>query len=192
MSLARLLREVRACRICEGGLPLGSRPVLQVAVTARLLIIGQAPGSKVHRSGVPWDDASGDRLREWLQLDRSAFYDAAKVAIVPIGFCYPGAGENGGDRPPRAECAPLWHERLLTHLPDLQLTLLVGQYAQRHYLGAGRKSSLTETVKAFSEYGPRFFPLPHPSWRSPIWMRKHPWFQQAVIPELRKALRGLV
>jgi uracil-DNA glycosylase len=156
------------------------------------LIIGQAPGSKVHRSGVPWDDASGDRLREWLKLDRSAFYDAARVAILPIGFCYPGAGKNGGDQPPRPKCAPLWHERLLKHLPDLQLTLLVGQYAHRHYLEAARKGSLTETVEAFSEYGPRFFPLPHPSWRSPIWMRKHPWFEQVVIPELRTAVRNLI
>jgi uracil-DNA glycosylase len=192
MCLTRLLHEVRACRNCEGKLPLGPRPVLQLAGTARLLIIGQAPGSKVHRSGLPWDDASGDRLREWLKLDRSAFYDAARVAILPIGFCYPGAGGNGGDQPPRPECAPLWHERLLRHLPDLQLTLLVGQYAQRHYLKAERKGSLTETVKAFSEYGPRFFPLPHPSWRSPIWMRKHPWFEQVVIPEMRKAVRDLI
>jgi uracil-DNA glycosylase len=191
MSLTRVLREVRACRICEAELPLGARPVLQLASTARLLIIGQAPGSKVHRSGVPWNDASGDRLREWLQLDRSPFYDAARVAILPMGFCYPGAGGNGGDQPPRPECAPLWHDRLLKHLPDLQLTLLVGQYAHRHYLEAARKGSLTETVKAFSEYGPRFFPLPHPSWRSPIWMRKHPWFEQTVIPELRKAVDKL-
>jgi len=191
MSLTRILREVRACRICEAELPLGPRPVLQLAGTARLLIIGQAPGSKVHRSGIPWDDASGDRLREWLKLDRSTFNDAARVAILPIGFCYPGAGENGGDLLPRPACAPLWHERLLT-LPDLQLTLLVGQYAQRHYLGAGRKGSLTETVKTFSEYGPRFFPLPHPSWRSPIWMRKHPWFEQIVLPELRKAVDKLI
>lgn len=192
MSLTRILREVRACRICEAELPLGPRPVLQLAGTARLLIIGQAPGSKVHRSGIPWNDPSGDRLREWLKVDRSTFYDAARVAILPIGFCYPGAGENGGDLPPRPECAPLWHERLLTHLPDLQLALLIGQYAQRHYFGAGRKGSLTETVKAFSEYGPRFFPLPHPSWRSPIWMRKNPWFEQLVIPELRKAVDKLI
>jgi uracil-DNA glycosylase len=192
MSLTRLLCEVRACRNCEGKLPLGPRPVLQLVGTARLLIIGQAPGSKVHRSGLPWDDASGDRLREWLKLDRSAFYDAARVAILPIGFCYPGAGGNGGDQPPRPECAPLWHERLLRHLPDLQLALLVGQYAHRHYLKAERKGSLTETVKAFSEYGPRFFPLPHPSWRSPIWMRKHPWFEQVVIPEMRNAVRDLI
>ena len=192
MPLTRLLREVRACRICEAGLPFGSRPVLRLASTARLLIISQAPGSKVHRTGIAWNDASGDRLRDWTALDRSVFYDEARVAILPMGFCYPGAGENGGDKPPRPECAPLWHERLLEHLPDLQLTLLVGQYAHRHYLGAGRKASVTETVKALSEYGPLFFPLPHPSWRSQIWMRKHPWFEEAVIPELREAVRRLI
>ena len=192
MSLKHLLREVRACRICEADLPFGPRPVLQMASTARLLIVGQAPGSKVHQTGIPWNDASGDRLRDWLKLDRSVFYDAARVAILPVGFCYPGAGESGGDKPPRPECAPLWHELLIKHLPDLQLTLLVGQYAHRHYLEAGRKNSMTATVKAFSQHGPQFFPLPHPSWRSAIWMRKHPWFEKTVIPEVRKAVRKLV
>jgi uracil-DNA glycosylase len=192
MSLTRLLREVRACELCLDNLPLGSRPVLQLASTARLLIIGQAPGSKVHQSGIPWNDASGDRLRDWLKLDLSVFYDDARVAILPMGFCYPGAADNQGDMPPRPECAPHWHERLLRHLPDLQMTLLVGQYAQRYYLGTGRKNSMTETVKAFPAYRPRFFPLPHPSWRSLIWMRKHPWYEQSVIPELRKAVRKAI
>src|SRR5665213_2244796 len=189
MSLKSILRDVRACRICEAELPLGPRPVVQLASTARLLIVGQAPGSKVHRSGIPWNDASGDRLRDWLGMDRSTFFDDAKVAILPMGFCYPGAGENGGDNPPRAECAPRWHERLLKHLPDLQLTLLVGQYA---HLDAGRKASVTETVKAFSEHVPEFFPLPHPSWRSAIWMKKNSWFEEEVIPELRNVVRKLV
>jgi uracil-DNA glycosylase len=192
MSLTRILREVRACRICEAELPFGPRPVVQLASTARLLIISQAPGSKVHQSGIPWNDASGDRLRNWLKLDRSVFYDAAKVAIVPMGFCYPGAGENGGDNPPRPECAPHWHKRLLGYLPDIQLTLLLGQHAQRHYLMSKRKNSMTETVQAFLEYAPQFFPLPHPSWRSAVWMRKHPWFERAVIPELQKAVRNLI
>jgi uracil-DNA glycosylase len=156
------------------------------------LIISQAPGSKVHQTGVAWNDASGDRLRNWLQLDRVAFYDEARVAVLPMGFCYPGAGKNGGDNPPRPECAPHWHERLLKHLPDLQLTLLVGQYAQLYYLGSRRKASMTETVKAFSEYGPQFFPLPHPSWRSAVWMRKHPWFEKVAVPELRKAVRKAI
>jgi uracil-DNA glycosylase len=179
MPLKRLLREVRACRVCEADLPFGPRPVLQLASTARLLTIGQAPGSKVHQSGMPWNDASGDRLRDWVKLDRLVFYDAARVTILPVGFCYPGAGESGGDKPPRPECAPLWHTRLLKHLPDIRLTLLLGQYAQR-------------TVQAFSEYAPQFFPLPHPSWRSATWMRKHPWFEEAAIPELRKAVRKLI
>jgi len=192
MSLTRLLREVRACRICSADLPFGPRPVVQVTTTARLLIVSQAPGSKVHQSGIPWSDASGDRLRDWLKLDRSTFYDEARVAILPMGFCYPGAGENGGDRPPRPECAPRWHDRLLKHLPDLQLTLLIGQYAHQHYLGTGRNSSMTETVKAFAQYRPQFFPLPHPSWRSAIWMRKNPWFEETIIPKLRKAVQNLI
>jgi|SRR5665213_3723897 len=191
MSLTRLLREVRACRICSADLPFGPRPVIQLANTARLLIISQAPGSKVHQSGIPWNDASGDRLRDWLQLDRSNFYDESRVAILPMGFCYPGAGENGGDKPPRPECAPQWHDRLIRHLPALQLTLLIGQYAHRHYLGLRGKDSMTETVRTFSRFGPRFFPLPHPSWRSVIWMRENPWFKEAVIPELRRAVQGL-
>ena len=131
-------------------------------------------------------------MRDWLKLHRSIFYDAARVAILPMGFCYPGAGENGGDKPPRPECAPLWHKRLLRQLPDIRLTLLLGQYAQRHYLASKRKASMTETVQAFSEYAPQFFPLPHPSWRSIVWMRKHPWFEEAIIPELRKAVRKLI
>ena len=192
MSLTHLLREVRACQICAAHLPLGSRPVVQLAGSARLLIIGQAPGSKVHQSGIPWADASGDRLRDWLELDRSVFYDKAQVAILPMGFCYPGAGDRRGDLPPRPECAPLWHERLIRHLPQLETTLLVGHYAQRHYLGTRRKSSMTETVRAFSTYAPQFFPLPHPSWRSLIWMRKHTWFERTVLPELRQKVRKVI
>jgi uracil-DNA glycosylase len=192
MSLVRLLREVRACRVCGAHLPLGPRPILRLASTARLLIIGQAHGSKVQQTGIPWDDVSGERLRDWMKLDRSVFYDESIVAIVPMGFCYPGAAENSGDNPPRPECAPLWHERVLRHLPDLRLTLLVGQYAQRHYLKSLRKNTVTETVKAFSEYGPQFFPLPHPSWRSAIWMREHPWFERTVIPALRELMQRLI
>jgi uracil-DNA glycosylase len=192
MSLTKLLRDVRACRICEADLPLGPRPIIQLANSARLLIVGQAPGSKVHQSGAPWSDVSGDRLRDWMKVDSSLFYDEERVAILPMGFCYPGAGKSGGDIPPRPECAPHWHNRLLKHLPDLRLTLLVGQYSQRHYLGSRRKGSLTETVEAFAEYGPQFFPLPHPSWRSAIWMRKHPWFELVVIPQLRNAILKVI
>ncbi len=192
MSLKGLLRDVRACSLCEAGLPLGARPVLQLASSAKLLIISQAPGRKVHETGIPWNDASGDRLRDWLKLDRPAFYDETRVAILPIGFCYPGAEDRGGDKPPRAECAPLWHARLRKHLPNIQLTLLVGQYAQRYYLCRRRKASMTETIRAFSEYGPQFFPLPHPSWRSVVWMRKNQWFEDTVIPNLRKVVRPLL
>jgi len=192
MSLPRLLREIGACRICEAELPHGPRPILRASRSARLLIISQAPGSKVHQTGVPWNDASGDRLRDWMDLDPSMFYDETKIAIVPIGFCYPGAAASGGDKPPRPECAPLWHERVLDHLPNLQLTLLVGQYSQKRYLGSGRKGSMTETVKAFAEYGPKFFPLPHPSWRSGIWMQRQPWFEQETIPWLRRAVQRAI
>ena len=192
MSLTRLLDEISACRICEANLPHGPRPIFRVSRDARLLIISQAPGSKVHQTGIPWNDASGDRLRDWMNLDRTTFYDEARIAVLPIGFCYPGAAANGGDKPPRPECAPLWHERVLDHLPNLQLTLLVGQYSQTRYLGASRKNSMTETVKAFPEYGPKFFPLPHPSWRSGIWMRRQPWFEQAVIPQLRRAVQRVI
>jgi uracil-DNA glycosylase len=192
MSLPRLLREISACRICEAELPQGPRPILRASRGARLLIISQAPGSKVHQTGVPWNDPSGDRLRDWMNLDRSTFYDRAKIAIVPIGFCYPGAAASGGDKPPRPECAPLWHERVLDHLPNLQLTLLVGQYSQKRYLGSGRKGPMTETVKAFTEYGPKFFPLPHPSWRSGIWMQRQPWFEQETIPWLRRAVQRAI
>ena len=192
MSLPRLLREIAACRKCETELPHTPRPVLRVAGSARLLIISQAPGSKVHQTGVPWNDASGNRLRDWMDLDRSTFYDQTKIAIVPIGFCYPGAAASGGDKPPRPECAPLWHERVLDHLPNLQLTLLVGQYSQKRYLASGRKGSMTETVRASAEYGPKFFPLPHPSWRSGIWMQRQPWFEQETIPWLRRAVQRAI
>jgi uracil-DNA glycosylase len=192
MSLPRLLREIGACRKCETELPHGPRPILRVSGSARLLIISQAPGSKVHQTGVPWNDASGNRLRDWMDLDRSTFYDRTKIAIVPIGFCYPGAAASGGDKPPRPECAPLWHDRVLDHLPNLQLTLLVGQYSQKRYLASGRKGSMTETVRASAEYGPKFFPLPHPSWRSGIWMQRQPWFEQETIPWLRRAVQRAI
>ena len=169
----QLLNEVRRCAVCAARLPLGPRPIVQARPEARVLIIGQAPGSKVHASGVPWRDASGGRLRQWMGIDEAAFYDARRVAIVPMGFCYPGAGASG-DLPPRPECAPLWHGRLLSRLPELRLTLLVGAHAQAYYLPRGGKTNLTETVRGFRGSMPRFFPLPHPSWRSTIWMRKNP------------------
>jgi uracil-DNA glycosylase len=188
MSLKRLLHRVRACTICEAALPLGARPVLQLASSARLLIVSQAPGRKVHETGVPWNDASGERLREWMGVDRSTFYDEGRVAILPMGLCYPGSAPAGGDKAPRRECAPLWHARLLEHLARVEHTLLIGHYAQRFYLRSARKDTMTDTVSSFREYAPQFLPLPHPSWRSVVWMRKHPWFEATVIPELRKVV----
>jgi uracil-DNA glycosylase len=189
MSLRNLLHEVRGCTVCAGTLPLGPRPVLQIARSARLLIVGQAPGRKVHETGIAWNDPSGDRLRDWLELDQSTFYDEKRVAILPIGLCYPGA-EGGADKPPRAECAPLWHARVLARLRGVQHTLLVGQHAQRYYLRSKRKQTMTETVRAYAEYGPRFFPLPHPSWRCVTWMRKNRWFEETVLPDLRQIVRA--
>ncbi len=184
-TLDQLLSEVRLCAVCAARLPLGPRPIVQMGREARILIIGQAPGSKVHASGVPWGDDSGERLREWMEIDEKTFYDAKRVALVPMGFCYPGAGASG-DLPPRPECAPLWHARLLSHLPERRLTLLVGVYAQAYYLKGRGKTTLTETVRGFRRHMPRFFPLPHPSWRSTIWVRKNPWFQSEALPALRE------
>ena len=191
-ALNKLLSEVRRCRLCAEHLPLGPRPVLRMASTARLLIIGQAPGTKVHETGIPWNDRSGDRLRQWLAIDRDIFYDESRIAIMPMGFCYPGVDKNGGDLPPRRECAPKWHARLRSNLPDVQLTLLVGSYAQAHYLGERRKTTMTETVGAWRDYGPKFLPLPHPSWRNTGWLRKNPWFEEQLVPVLRCRVQALI
>ena len=182
-----LLDDIRSCSACVEVLPFGPRPVLQASPTATLLIASQAPGAKVHASGIPFRDASGDRLREWTGLSLDAFYDPAKVAIVPMGLCYPGRGKNGGDAPPRPECAALWRERLLEGMPALRLTLLVGTYAQANVLGPG---TMSDRVRDFERYLPRFFPLPHPSWRSRIWADRNPWFAADVLPALRTAVRS--
>lgn len=187
--LADLLAEARACKHCEPALPLGANPVLRAGATARLLIVGQAPGTKVHASGIPWNDPSGDRLRQWLDMDSEAFYDESRIAIVPMGFCYPGKGKSG-DLPPRPECAPLWHERILDQLPDVDLILLVGSYAQQHYLGKSRET-LTERVRRWRDFGPRFVPLPHPSPRNTLWLRRNAWFEDEVVPELRRRVARL-
>jgi len=183
-----LLDEVRACTICAPFLPAGPRPVVQFSSTARILIIGQAPGIKVHRSGVPWDDDSGSRLRDWTGLSTDDFYDPARVALMPMGFCYPGKGASG-DLPPRRECAPLWHERILAHLPTDRLTLLVGLYAQAWYL-PGKALTLTERVRRFATCGPSVIPLPHPSWRSIGWQKRNPWFESDLLPVLRASVRS--
>lgn len=190
-NLAKLLREVRACRTCEGKIP-APRPVLAAHRDARVLIVGQAPGRKVHASGVPWDDASGERLREWLNVDRETFYDPRRFAIIPMGFCYPGKGPSG-DLPPRQECAQLWLPRLLAALPNIELKILIGRYAQTYYLGKRRKATLTETVRAWREYWPDFLPLPHASPRNTGWFKYNPWLGKEVIPALRRhpALRAI-
>lgn len=180
--------RVRACRLCEAHLPLGPRPVFRVSPTARLLIIGQAPGTRVHETGIPWNDRSGDRLREWLGMDRESFYDVSRIAIVPTGLCYPGRAPGGGDLPPRPECAPTWHPVLLSLLPAVRLTLLVGSHAQAHALGRRRKPTMTETVRAFAEYLPEVLPLPHPSWRTTAWQRRNPWFESELLPVLRETV----
>lgn len=182
-SLNRLLKEVRACHICRD-LPLGPKPILQVGSSkVRLLITGQAPGTRAHETGITFNDPSGDRLREWMGINRSLFYNDQLISIIPMGFCYPGSYERGGDLPPRKECAPQWRAKLLKLLPDIELTLLVGSYAQNYILGKG---SLTERVKNFRDYLPNFLPLPHPSWRTRIWAKKNPFFETEVLPELKK------
>ena len=194
--LESLLSEIRACRICEAHLPLGPRPVVVARGPARILIIGQAPGTKVHATGIPWNDRSGDTLRGWMAVDRETFYDPDRIAILPMGFCYPGVmpsknGKSGGDAPPSPECAPAWHERVLAHLPNIDLVLLAGMYAQARYLGERRKHTLTETVASWREYGPKLLPLPHPSWRSGNLIRKNPWFETELLPELRSRVAAL-
>ncbi|MEZ5992637.1 MAG: uracil-DNA glycosylase family protein [Planctomycetota bacterium] len=191
-ALTALLKRVDACRECEAHLPLGPRPVVQVSSRARILIVGQAPGTAVHESGVPWNDRSGDQLRSWLGVTREQFYDPAMFALMPMGFCYPGKRDKGGDAPPRPECAPLWHAELLKHMPRVELTLLTGMYAQAHYLADTRKRTLVETVKAWREFTPEYLPTPHPSWRSTSWMRRNPWFEADVLPWLRKRVKTLL
>lgn len=189
--LSKLVRRVRACTVCAAHLPLPPNPILRVSTTARLLIVGQAPGRKVHDTGIPWNDPSGDRLRLWLQLSRDEFYDESKIAIVPMGFCYPGKGTSG-DLPPRPECAPLWHPRLRAAMPQIELTLLVGSYAQAYYLGDKRKCSMQETVRAWKNYLPEFIPLPHPSPRNIRWFKSNPWFDEEVVPAMRKRVKALL
>jgi len=183
-----LLAEVRACRACAVHLPLGPRPVVQAGASARLLLVGQAPSLTVHKTGVPWDDKSGEQLRRWLGVDRAVFYDPARIALMPMGYCYPGRGTSG-DLPPRRECAALWHGKLLAQMPHIELTLLIGQYAQRHFLGKTARANVTDTVEAFADYAPRFIPLPHPSPRNTGWFKHHPWFESDVLPALRERVR---
>jgi len=190
-SLASLEKEIRACTLCTDHLPLGPRPVIQVSTSASILIVGQAPGSRVHETGVPFDDQSGDRLRDWLGIDKDVFYDKSKIALVPMGFCFPGTGKSG-DLPPRPECADTWRVKLLEQLPNIKLTIVVGQYAQAWHLDKANKENLTETVRAWKEYWPRAIPLPHPSPRNNIWLKKNSWFESDVLPSLKKRIRALL
>lgn len=190
-DLQDLLARVRACRHCAASLPLGPRPVIHGSATARLMIISQAPGTRVHETGQSFNDASGDRLRDWLGVDRATFYDERRIAIMPMAFCYPGRDPRGGDLPPRRECAPLWHPSLRPAFTSVELTLLVGIYAQRRYL-KGARGSLTESVAAWRDYLPAFLPLPHPSWRNTGWLKRNPWFERELLPVLREKVAALL
>ncbi len=188
----RLLKDIRACRLCAAHLPHEPRPVLRAKPAARLVIAGQAPGTRVHASGMPFTDPSGDRLRDWLGVDKDRFYDEKRIAIVPMGFCFPGLDAKGGDLPPRKECAPAWREQVFANLKRVELTVLVGSYAQGWHLKGRTKPTLTETVKAWREYGPAFVPLPHPSWRNNAWIKKNPWFEEELLPHLRRRVSRIV
>lgn len=184
-NLENLISEIRQCKICEDNLPLGANPVLIAKPTAKILIVGQAPSVAVHKSGVPWDDPSGDRLRNWIGFSKTEFYDEDKIAIIPIGFCYPGKGKTG-DLPPMKECMENWGNKLFSKLKNIKLTLLIGQYAQQEFLKKRRYKTLTETVYNWNDYLPNFFPLPHPSPRNTYWLQKNLWFDNEVVPELQK------
>lgn len=188
-NLRILLQEVRNCRLCESEIP-EPRPVLRASSSAKILIVGQAPGTKVHASGIPWNDASGKRLRGWMGVNDDIFYDETKIAIVPMGFCYPGKG-NGGDLPPRPECAPTWHDKILAYLPNIQCTLLIGMYAQNFYLDTNHKN-LTERIMSWREFAPEVFVLPHPSPRNQLWLKRNEWFEDETVPALREVIEELL
>lgn len=185
--MQKLINDIKNCKICEPHLSLGANPVVSFNKKSKIIIIGQAPGTKVHQSGIPWDDPSGDRLRKWLNVSKEQFYDTTLFGIIPMGFCYPGKGKTG-DLPPRKECAPQWHPLVFNQLKDVQLILLIGKYAQDYYLKNKAKDSLTETVKNYNEYLPLYLPLPHPSPRNRFWFTKNPWFEVDVLPVLRKVV----
>ncbi|MEM9647772.1 MAG: uracil-DNA glycosylase family protein [Bacteroidota bacterium] len=185
--MKQLLSDIRKCEVCAANLPLGPRPIVAAHSDAKILIIGHAPGTKVHKTGVPWDDQSGKQLRKWMGVTDETFYDETQIAQMPMGFCYPGKGKSG-DLPPRPECAPQWHQQLLDKMPNIALTILIGQYSQKHYLEAKRERNLTETVRNFENYLPNYFVLPHPSPRNRFWLNKNPWFETEVIPEFQEQI----
>jgi len=188
----RLLKEIRSCRLCAGKLKHEPRPVIRANPTAQICIAGQAPGTRVHASGIPFTDPSGDRLRMWLGIDNDTFYNDAKIAIVPMGFCFPGLDAQGGDLPPRKECAPQWRDRVFEGLPNLKLMLPIGLYAQSWHLKGKLKANMTDTVKTWRDYGPNIIPLPHPSWRNNVWLMKNPWFEAEVLPHLRRRVSRIL
>jgi len=190
--LQRLLAEVRACTVCAQHLPLGPKPVVRGSTAARIMILSQAPGTAVHKTGLSFNDPSGDRLRSWLGVDRATFYDESRFAMLPMGLCYPGRYERGGDLPPRPECAPLWHARVRAAMPAVEFHVVVGSYAIAHYLPSKPKRSMTETVRSWRDYLPDYLPLPHPSWRTTAWERDNPWFAEEVLPELRRRVQALL
>lgn len=191
VAFAALMTEMRACTACAG-LPLGPKPLMRGAASARLLIVSQAPGTAAHVSGLSFDDASGDLLRDWLGIDRAIFYDEARVALMPMGFCYPGRLPRGGDAPPRSECAPLWHARMRARLTEIRLTVVVGSYAIRHYLPGAARRSMTEAVAGWRDHLPGTVPTPHPSWRTGAWQRNHPWFATELLPALRARVASVL
>lgn len=186
-----VLSEIRNCQVCQNELPLGANPVVQASSKSKIAIIGQAPGIRVHQSGVPWDDKSGDNLRNWLGVEKEVFYNEDIFALIPMGFCYPGTG-NSGDLPPMKICAPMWHQKLFESMPDMKITLLLGRYAQKFYLEKKVKKSLTITVQSYQEYTPEYIPLPHPSPRNNIWQSKNPWFKEEVLPFLKSRISEII
>jgi uracil-DNA glycosylase len=189
--MLKLLQEIKNCTVCEQFLSSGCRPIMTASKKSKIVIIGQAPGKKVHESGIPWDDTSGDTLRTWLGVDKKQFYDTDIFALLPMGFCYPGKGKSG-DLAPRPECAPLWHQRVLGEIEKVELVILIGLYAQRYYLADTMKSTLTETVKSFKSYAPEYSPLPHPSPRNNIWMAKNKWFKTDIVPALQERVYEII
>lgn len=190
-KLTNLTKKIRSCDLCCKELPFAPNPIVRPSSTAKILITGQAPGTKVHETGIPWNDPSGNKLREWMGIDRETFYDNSSIAIMPMGFCYPGKGKSG-DLPPRPECAATWHSPLLELMPQIELTLLIGQYSQKYYLQENNKKSVTETVKAWKEFSPKYLPMPHPSPRNKLWLKKNAWFERDVVPQLRKRIKKLI
>jgi len=187
-TLPSLLSDIRQCSICQNELPAGPRPVLQASSTARIQVCGQAPGRRVHETGIPFNDPSGDRLREWMGIDRDIFYDQEKIAIIPMGFCFPGTSPKGGDLPPRPECAANWHDKLFARLPKPVIRLVIGQYAQNYHLKGPKPKTLTDIVRNWHDYGPINIPLPHPSPRNNIWLKKNSWFEEEVVPHIQQKI----